>query len=74
MVLRSESLLLNVISKWWCVDCAVMFLEDHTRTNLHADVCSLDANHSAVFENIHWSSDSVFADFEEEYYADSNED
>ena len=50
-----------------------MFLEDHTRTNIHADVCSLDANHSGVFENIHWSSESVFADLEEEY-VDSNED
>ena len=68
----------------WCIDCAVRCLEDHTRKNIHAAVCSLDANHSAVFENIsipdanhsaiHWISDSISVDFEEEYYVDSNED
>ena len=63
----------SFVWQWWCIECAVMFLEDHTRTNIHAGVCSLDANHSGVFENIHWSSESVFADLEEEY-VDSNED
>ena len=57
----------SFVWQWWCVDCAVVSLEDHTRTNIHAGVCSLDANHSSVFENIHWSSESVFADLEEKY-------
>ena len=70
----------SFVWQWWCIDCAVMCLEDRTRMNLHAEVCSLDANHSGVFENIHWSSESVFVDLEEkcdaasEYYADSEED
>ena len=55
------------------MDCAVTFVEDNTRRNIYAEVCSLDANHSGVFENITWFSDSILVDFEEEYCADSIE-
>ena len=59
--------------QWWCMDCAVTFVEDNTRRNIYAGVCSLDANHSGVFENITWFSDSILVDFEEEYCVDSDE-
>ena len=59
--------------QWWCMDCAVTFVEDNTRRNIHAKEWSLDANHSAVFENISWFSDSIPVDFEEEYCVDSDE-
>ena len=64
----------SFVWQWWCMGCAVTFVEDSTRRNIHAKECSLDANHSAVFENISLCSDSILVDFEEEYCVDSDED
>jgi hypothetical protein len=49
--------------QWWCLTCAISFLEDRTHINIYAGRCSLVANNSDSFENERWSS-PAYKDYE----------